>query len=1139
MPNLNMAVSLTVPFCVGTLNVRGLASRRRQCQINRLLLEDDIDIMAVQETKVESEEQTDRMVEPFRNRYNVCVSHARGTSAGCIILVRKCTDIVVQTVTSSDDGRLLVIDFSFCGLLWRAICVYAPNKIHEREEYIGNLKACMTYERNIILFGDFNCVCRPQDRANRLTYRDKSALLLSTLVNEFELDDVGCIFDGDEHVQYTHYQGVSHARLDRIYVSAEITPHLTTYRVKNVTFSDHCLVTVTVGTKAKVSRFSWNLWKLNDKLLDDEIFLKKVKEKMDGIFSVETSNFTIVWEQFKNEVKIAAIERACVLRSNEKQQEKELKSTLDFMTTVESTNPGHFSKEIRDLKSKLEVIDENKYRGAMVRARAERLWLGETPTKRALGEEKRQAVKKEIKEIRYKNEATRDKELIKKAFVECYQRLLSPKIKDTVAFRNDFLSLMPRLDDEVRETLERPISLHEVEQAIDELSTGKAPGPDGLGAAIYKTFKKELAQALHRVIDECYDRKRAPLSFRKCHVVLIPKSDDPRKLMAVEAYRPISLTNVDYKIFTKVLAKRLQSVITHLVLPHQTCGIKGRTIYTNIHTARTILECCDINLDNIAMIQLDLQKAFDRVNHDILLSVLEHCNVGSVITKGIKMVYEECAVNLIINNTLSENIPVLSGIKQGCACSSLLFALYLEPLCLKILRNERVHGYSYYTSEVKILAYADDIAIFCRDKDSVKEAVKEATAFCSATGSAISWDKSLGIWHGNWGETPETYANMRWTNIPASYLGVPLQHYRNTTEYWAGETDRLKDQSEKWGGHNFSMFSRATVCNVFFVAKVFYVLQVFSMSRICVQKLHRVFATYIWNSTWERTSRSNLFLSMRNGGLGLCHLFLKQIVSRFFFLRDQRDIFLSAVIHAKMCNHIPEYIVSSNAETRGTLSSFWREIVSAYQVLKSRFSLEYLGTVARKRLYKDLLDVFLPIPLYRSIYQLGQERDVLKRVRKMPVRASSKTFFLQLHTGTLPVKPWLESKGIFVPWGLHCLICQKTETIEHIFLDCHDAVFLWDILQRTVKKELPVSPFGIRFLPCADTEDVPCDMLMLLCLHSVWKTRMAVRNADINARSAVQNFIEHCVYVRDVLKIQRDPPDWLPVLDKLASLRPF
>ena len=124
---------------------------------------------------------------------------------------------------------------------------------------------------------------------------------------------------------------------------------------------------------------------------------------------------------------------------------------------------------------------------------------------------------------------------------------------------------------------------------------------------------------------------------------------------------------------------------------------------------------------------------------------------------------------------------------------------------------------------------------------------------------------------------------------------------------------------------------------------------------------------------------------------------------------------------------------------------------------------------------------------------------MLKECRLDP---QSKRSFFQVHTGTLPVLPWLQSKGLFVPWSVNCLICGKPETIEHIFLDCHDAVFLWDVLQRTLKKELPISAFGIRFLPCAGTGEVPSDMLMLLCMHSVWKTRMDIRHAHIEAHSA-------------------------------------
>ncbi|KAG0443214.1 hypothetical protein HPB47_015172 [Ixodes persulcatus] len=93
-------VSLENALCVATLNVRGLAARRRQQQLYRLLTEHDLDIIAIQETKVESKDQTDYMVRPFQARYEVCVSHAVGFSAGCCLFLRKSLGAAVQTVTT-------------------------------------------------------------------------------------------------------------------------------------------------------------------------------------------------------------------------------------------------------------------------------------------------------------------------------------------------------------------------------------------------------------------------------------------------------------------------------------------------------------------------------------------------------------------------------------------------------------------------------------------------------------------------------------------------------------------------------------------------------------------------------------------------------------------------------------------------------------------------------------------------------------------------------------------------------------------------------------------------------------------------------------------------------------------------------
>lgn len=94
-------------------------------------------------------------------------------------------------------------------------------------------------------------------------------------------------------------------------------------------------------------------------------------------------------------------------------------------------------------------------------------------------------------------------------------------------------------------------------------------------------FKWDAVRELREVLSEAYAKNKLPSSFSRTHTVLIPKSDNPVKHLSVASYRPITLTNVDYKIYMKVLARRLQCVIKDILRPHQTCGIKGRTICTN------------------------------------------------------------------------------------------------------------------------------------------------------------------------------------------------------------------------------------------------------------------------------------------------------------------------------------------------------------------------------------------------------------------------------------------------------------------------------------------------------------------------------------------------------------------------------
>lgn len=130
-----------------------------------------------------------------------------------------------------------------------------------------------------------------------------------------------------------------------------------------------------------------------------------------------------------------------------------------------------------------------------------------------------------------------------------------------------------------------------------------------------------------------------------------------------------------------------------------------------------------------------------------------------------------------------------------------------------------------------------------------------------------------------------------------------------------------------------------------------------------------------------------------------------------------------------------------------------REVVLAAKFLFSRIVLEYLANVSRTKLYRDLLDSTLLIPLYRFMYNAGPGQDVCQRVKRMPVPPYSKSFFFTLHAGVLPVKIWLIEKCLFVPWGPDCLLCKKPETVQHAFIDCWDWVFPWNIVERTFWRE--------------------------------------------------------------------------------------
>ena len=155
---------------------------------------------------------------------------------------------------------------------------------------------------------------------------------------------------------------------------------------------------------------------------------------------------------------------------------------------------------------------------------------------------------------------------------------------------------------------------------------GKSPGDDGFTWEFYNCFFDILGQDLVDCFNASYNAGEMSISQRRGVITLIPKEDSD--LSSLNNWRPITLLNVDYKIAPKVIAKRIEKVLSLLVSPDQTGFIKGGYIGENISLINDILE--QTRTQNIPgiLLQLDFQKAFDTIEGKFIQRTITLFNFG-------------------------------------------------------------------------------------------------------------------------------------------------------------------------------------------------------------------------------------------------------------------------------------------------------------------------------------------------------------------------------------------------------------------------------------------------------------------------------------------------------------------------------
>ena len=229
-----------------------------------------------------------------------------------------------------------------------------------------------------------------------------------------------------------------------------------------------------------------------------------------------------------------------------------------------------------------------------------------------------------------------------------------------------------------------PTSPFEISNIIDSLDINKSTGPNSIPVFILKIMKEFFSKWLSKIINMSFEVSIFPDFLKVAKIIPLHKKDSK---LNYKNYRPISLLSVFSKIFEKTIYKRMYAYLEKKnLIYHKQYGFRSN--YSTNHALTNLTEYIKSSLDDkkyVCGIFVDLEKAFDTVNHDILIKKLYHYGFRGGFNNLMRSYLENRKQFVSINGFNSTTKSISCGVPQGSSLGPLLFLIYINDFrfCLK------------------------------------------------------------------------------------------------------------------------------------------------------------------------------------------------------------------------------------------------------------------------------------------------------------------------------------------------------------------------------------------------------------------------------------------------------------------------